>query len=361
MTSNLLRPETRSYLSLRLHLRRRLRDHHGRRGCAPPPTYIGLVEVRVVSSVGGECCAMPDGARGRRRPVLADSRRPDRVGHRRGEVATSDKRPATASSSARRTRSRSTATATVDRQTDGHRLAEEGYTPPLPKKLDLPAAKVGDPPDDASQHETHPWISSHDEKIAVHLGRIRNRRRHHHQRPGAPDYDSRPRAGGSSLVGRAQDPGPDQLHVGGQKPLRTEKQHTMREAVIVSVARTAIGRAGRGSLRDYPPRVPRLRDDQGAGASPPGLDPAIVSDVVLGRAMPEGESGHDRRTAIALAAGSRSRSRPSPSIDSAPRITDVAFASDTSARESATSSSPAASSPCPSSPWAATNPSPTPG
>jgi acetyl-CoA acyltransferase len=65
----------------------------------------------------------------------------------------------------------------------------------------------------------------------------------------------------------------------------------MKEAVIVSGARTAVGRAPRGTLRaTYP--------DDMAGAAikealrrAPGLDPAEVEDVIIGCAIPEGTQG----------------------------------------------------------------------
>src|SRR2546422_8502975 len=71
----------------------------------------------------------------------------------------------------------------------------------------------------------------------------------------------------------------------------TRKVNTMKEAVIVSGVRTAVGRAPRGTLRaTYP--------DDMAGAAikealrrAPGLDPAEVEDVIIGCAIPEGTQG----------------------------------------------------------------------
>jgi acetyl-CoA C-acetyltransferase len=63
------------------------------------------------------------------------------------------------------------------------------------------------------------------------------------------------------------------------------------EAVLVSAARTPIGRAGRGSLKDLRP------DDLVAGIirtaleKIPALDPHTVDDVYLGCGLPGGESG----------------------------------------------------------------------
>jgi acetyl-CoA acyltransferase len=77
----------------------------------------------------------------------------------------------------------------------------------------------------------------------------------------------------------------------------------MKEAVIVSGARTAIGRAPRGSLRT-------TRPDDMAGAAikealrrAPGLDPAEVEDVIIGCAFPEGAQGMNVARIAAARAG----------------------------------------------------------
>jgi acetyl-CoA acyltransferase len=77
----------------------------------------------------------------------------------------------------------------------------------------------------------------------------------------------------------------------------------MKEAVIVSGARTAIGRAPKGTLR-------ATRPDDMAGAAiaealrrAPGLDPAEVEDVILGCAIPEGTQGMNVARHAALRAG----------------------------------------------------------
>lgn len=76
----------------------------------------------------------------------------------------------------------------------------------------------------------------------------------------------------------------------------------MHEAVIVSGARTAIGKAPRGTLATVRP------DDLGglvinaAVGRAGGLDPAQIDDLVLGCAIPEGEQGYNlARQAGALA------------------------------------------------------------
>ena len=77
----------------------------------------------------------------------------------------------------------------------------------------------------------------------------------------------------------------------------------MREAVIVSTARTAIGRAKKGSLRDTRPEYFASEMIKALVERTPGLDPSAVSDVVLGCAMPEGEQGMNVARLITLAAG----------------------------------------------------------
>ncbi len=62
----------------------------------------------------------------------------------------------------------------------------------------------------------------------------------------------------------------------------------MRNAVIVSAARTPIGRAKKGSLKDtQPPEFasPVLRSLM---ERTPGLKHEMVDDIILGCAMPEG-------------------------------------------------------------------------
>ena len=65
----------------------------------------------------------------------------------------------------------------------------------------------------------------------------------------------------------------------------------MKEAVIVSAARTAIGKAPRGTLKDTRPDDMAATAIKAALERAPGLDPALVEDVVLGCATPEAEQG----------------------------------------------------------------------
>ncbi len=77
----------------------------------------------------------------------------------------------------------------------------------------------------------------------------------------------------------------------------------MREAVIVSAVRTAVGKAPRGALRETPPEELAVAAVREAVARVPGLGPADVEDLVLGCAMPEGAQGLNVARHVALAAG----------------------------------------------------------
>ncbi|WBB58942.1 acetyl-CoA C-acetyltransferase [Streptomyces sp. WMMC500] len=77
----------------------------------------------------------------------------------------------------------------------------------------------------------------------------------------------------------------------------------MPEAVIVSAARSPIGRAGKGSLKDVRP------DDLTAGIvraaldKVPALDPADIDDLMLGCGLPGGEQGHNLGRVVAVQLG----------------------------------------------------------
>lgn len=77
----------------------------------------------------------------------------------------------------------------------------------------------------------------------------------------------------------------------------------MREAVIVSIARTPVGRAKKGALRHTRP------DDLAAAAiseavrRTPGLKAGEIEDVILGCAMPEAEQGMNVARIAGLRAG----------------------------------------------------------
>src|SRR5919109_4085658 len=77
----------------------------------------------------------------------------------------------------------------------------------------------------------------------------------------------------------------------------------MKDAVIVSAVRTAVGKAPRGTLRDTRP------DDMGAAAIKaaiarvPGLEASEIDDAIMGCAMPEAEQGMNVARAAAIRAG----------------------------------------------------------
>jgi acetyl-CoA acyltransferase len=77
----------------------------------------------------------------------------------------------------------------------------------------------------------------------------------------------------------------------------------MREAVIVSSVRTAVGRAVKGTLRQVRPDDMAARAIEGALARVPALEPRLVEDVILGCAMPEGEQGMNVARIASLLAG----------------------------------------------------------
>ncbi len=77
----------------------------------------------------------------------------------------------------------------------------------------------------------------------------------------------------------------------------------MKEAVIVSCVRTAIGRAPRGTLRFTRPEYMASVAIKEALARAKGLDPAEIDDVILGCAFPEGEQGMNIGRLAALEAG----------------------------------------------------------
>lgn len=76
-----------------------------------------------------------------------------------------------------------------------------------------------------------------------------------------------------------------------------------REPVIVAAARTAVGKAKRGSLATTRPDVMAAAVIQELLKRAPALDPADIDDVVLGCAFPEGEQGMNMARMVALSAG----------------------------------------------------------
>jgi len=150
----------------------------GDRACAAAETYIGLVEVGVgLIPAGGGCLLMLERVlEGVDEPVLSNipyiRTAFENIGM--AKVATSGEE----ARDRKFLRPWDKVEINPDRQlwtakTMAIGMAEEGYTPPLPKKLALPG-KEGLATLEMMLHNmklTH-WVSSHDEKIGRHLGRI---------------------------------------------------------------------------------------------------------------------------------------------------------------------------------------------
>ncbi|MEV4740361.1 acetyl-CoA C-acetyltransferase [Streptomyces sp. NPDC049555] len=77
----------------------------------------------------------------------------------------------------------------------------------------------------------------------------------------------------------------------------------MPEAVIVSTARSPIGRAFKGSLKELRPDDLTATIIQAALAKVPGLDPRDIDDLMLGCGMPGGEQGHNLARIVAVQMG----------------------------------------------------------
>nr|MDT0523840.1 beta-ketoacyl synthase N-terminal-like domain-containing protein [Streptomyces sp. DSM 41633] len=77
----------------------------------------------------------------------------------------------------------------------------------------------------------------------------------------------------------------------------------MPEAVIVSTARTPIGRAVKGSLKDLRADDLAAHAVLAALAKVPELDPNQIDDLMLGVGQPAGESGNNLGRAVAVLAG----------------------------------------------------------
>ena len=77
----------------------------------------------------------------------------------------------------------------------------------------------------------------------------------------------------------------------------------MKEAVIVSSIRTAVGKAPKGMLRATRPDDLGAAVIKGALERVPNLDPHTIDDVILGCAMPEGEQGMNVARISSLRAG----------------------------------------------------------
>ncbi len=77
----------------------------------------------------------------------------------------------------------------------------------------------------------------------------------------------------------------------------------MTEAVIVSAARSPIGRAFKGSLKDMRGDDLAVQMIQAAIAAAPGLDPNDIVDLIVGCAQPAGQQGYNIGRMLALQLG----------------------------------------------------------
>ncbi|MFE1336929.1 acetyl-CoA C-acetyltransferase [Streptomyces sp. NPDC058733] len=77
----------------------------------------------------------------------------------------------------------------------------------------------------------------------------------------------------------------------------------MPEAVIVSTARSPIGRAFKGSLKDLRPDDLAATIIQAALAKVPELDPRDIDDLMLGCGLPGGEQGNNLGRVVAVQMG----------------------------------------------------------
>jgi len=77
----------------------------------------------------------------------------------------------------------------------------------------------------------------------------------------------------------------------------------MPEAVIVSAARTPIGRANKGSLKDFRPDDLAALITKVAVEKVPGLDPSTIDDLLLGCGLPGGEAGNNMGRIVSVLNG----------------------------------------------------------
>src|ERR1700710_930056 len=77
----------------------------------------------------------------------------------------------------------------------------------------------------------------------------------------------------------------------------------MTEAVIVSTARSPIGRAGKGSLVDMRPDDLATQMVRAALDKVPALDPRDIDDLMMGCGQPGGEAGFNIGRAVAVELG----------------------------------------------------------
>ena len=140
-------------------------------------------------------------------------------------------------------------------------------------------------------------------------GRLSRRSRAHAgDDRGALCRDRRPRAAAPSKT-------PSRRHSNSSPPpprrrasQRRNRSWTMREAVIVSTARTPIGKAYRGAFNDTPAQT--LGGHAiGAAVGRAGVAGAEIDDVVMGAALQQGSTGVQRRAPMRVARGAADQRR----------------------------------------------------
>ena len=77
----------------------------------------------------------------------------------------------------------------------------------------------------------------------------------------------------------------------------------MRNVVIVSAVRTAVGKAGKGTLKDTRPDELAAVAIRAAVERLSNLEPEAIDDVIIGCASPEGEQGYNIARVASLRAG----------------------------------------------------------
>src|SRR5215210_7262848 len=77
----------------------------------------------------------------------------------------------------------------------------------------------------------------------------------------------------------------------------------MPEAVIVATARSPIGRAFKGSLKDLRPDDLAATIVRAALDKVPALDPADIDDLLLGCGLPGGEQGYNMGRVVSVLLG----------------------------------------------------------
>jgi acetyl-CoA C-acetyltransferase len=82
-----------------------------------------------------------------------------------------------------------------------------------------------------------------------------------------------------------------------------DKGVAMPEAVIVAAARSPIGRAGKGSLREMRPDDLTVQMVRAALDKVPQLDPSDIDDLLLGCGLPGGEQGFNMARVVAVLLG----------------------------------------------------------